>query len=759
MAQTMEESLLRAIQKDDLKGFQAMTKEAQPSAYRLGRFPVLSLLYLYRSRRILAAYEESFLKLTVHEALREPVEVSKKFATAAGKCLRLYLSEIVSPLEMLLILDRTKRLKRVYSSTKPSAAVKERLQAIYTIKYALNVSFEGNEIKIDRRPLSYREKKKIAIVCLSSFLAVSIAVGAGVTALALKPAEGEVTKLSQIDFGSSKEYTLKRDIELPENFSVEKTSCHIVGNGHRLVLGKGVSLGELGGTLSGLTIESAGDAVFTSVSEGAVIENVTVNVNAAISATEGTAFIAEVNYGRINGVTLNVSGELRALAGGDDAADELSFGGIVQLNAYRSDQNYGTIQSCTVNYTQFRLMGEASANAVFGGVAGNNDSRLEGCTVTGVITADTFDIGGICANNSGLLFGNTNEAELSQTSADTGWNPIVSGIVVSNSYAVDRCKNTGKISSVSTCGSFEVDERYKHIASAAGIAYLNQSSASAPYLVNCTNTGDIESGAAYRDAYAAGICQSSSGAIESCKNAGAVTVRAEHGCDASAGGIAALAYADIYKSVNEGAVSAIADGTAFLGGISARSWARISVCVSSGEVNAAAPTAYAGGIFGLSNVIIENTLYGAYVYFAIAEHCVSSGKISAVGENSTFAGGIAGFVGEAVFNGGETPVYFGGRIADCYVTGECAPGASHIGAVVGACGANIYEKNSYTSGNAEYRNFEGNYYSNNFSSAFGATLRDENNYEAAADKGATAATPEEIHNSEGYQAILNALNS
>ncbi|MDE7297160.1 MAG: hypothetical protein K2N84_07850, partial [Clostridia bacterium] len=124
MAQLTAENLLQAIKKDDTKAFGAFMEKAPCGAYRLGRFPVLSLLYLYKSRRILSAYEESFLRISSHEALREPVEVSKKFSAKAGKCLRLYLNEIVSPLEMLLILDKTKRLKRVYSFTKPSSAIK-----------------------------------------------------------------------------------------------------------------------------------------------------------------------------------------------------------------------------------------------------------------------------------------------------------------------------------------------------------------------------------------------------------------------------------------------------------------------------------------------------------------------------------------------------------------------------------------------------------------------------------------------------------
>ena len=110
MAQLNEEKLLEAIQKDDIKAFDALMEEAQCGVYRLGRFPVLSLLYLYKSRKILSSYEEKFIKTASWEELKEPASVAKEFSGRAGKCLRLYLSEIVSPLEMLLILDENKRL-------------------------------------------------------------------------------------------------------------------------------------------------------------------------------------------------------------------------------------------------------------------------------------------------------------------------------------------------------------------------------------------------------------------------------------------------------------------------------------------------------------------------------------------------------------------------------------------------------------------------------------------------------------------------
>ena len=57
MAQSIEDNLLQVIKKDDIKEFDALMEKAQCGAYRLGRFPVLSLLNLYKTRKIISAYE------------------------------------------------------------------------------------------------------------------------------------------------------------------------------------------------------------------------------------------------------------------------------------------------------------------------------------------------------------------------------------------------------------------------------------------------------------------------------------------------------------------------------------------------------------------------------------------------------------------------------------------------------------------------------------------------------------------------------
>ena len=765
---TIEESLLQAIKKDDIKAFDALMERTQGGAYRLGRFPLLSLLYLYKSRKILSEHEERFLKVTSFEELKEPIELSKKFSSKAGKCLRLYLSEIVSPIEMLLILDRSNHLKKVFPMTKPSSAVKGRLRSIYYIKYSLGMKFVGDDIILDKRPFTYREKKRIATICLCAVLALVIAIGVPVTTVSLMPKhiDGEVTKLSHIDFESDNVYTLKKDIVIPENFSVAKVNCAIVGEGNKLTFEKGAKFGEFNGKMSDLTIESSGEPIITSVFENATIENIVVNVNADITATDGTAFVAMNNYGTIDGVTVNVSGKMIATS----TSNEDSFGGLVQNNNYKDNlatqtRYRGVIKNCAVNYSNLNLVGAASANASFGGVAGINNGYLQDCKVTGEIVADTFDIAGICSVNNGALSGNVNEANLSQTSADSGWNPIACGIVITNAYAVENCENKGNISAKSNCE--QIDEQ-EGAASASGIAYLNRSSSVTPYIKNSANSGNVNCQAYNRLTYAAGVCISSSGAIESCKNLGDVSVKSGNGYDAYAGGITSLTYGDIYKAENNGSISAIGSGEAYIGGISAYSCSWISNCKSSGDIKVTADKVYAGGIFGFGDVISN----GYYVYWGAADSCISENTIgvSMIGDTPAYVGGIVGYIKEQGFeqlvygddgrpiigedgNYQRETIYLGGCVSDCYFIGKYASEVAYFGNIVGVCGANLYQSNSYTSGGTEYHNFEGNYYLTNSHKAFGATVTDDGDYASVEDKGATSATIEDIRNLEKYKSI------
>ena len=144
-------------------------------------------------------------------------------------------------------------------------------------------------------------------------------------------------------------------------------------------------------------------------------------------------------------------------------------------------------------------------------------------------------------------------------------------------------------------------------------------------------------------------------------------------------------------------------------------------------------------------------------YFGVAHSCISENKISvtAYREEPSAVGGIAGLIQQASYNSGGEIFYVGGGVTGCYFTGEAVSAVQYGGAIAGVCGKNIYESNSYTSGDTEYHNFEGNYFISG--TAFGAVVSAEEKFSAAEDKGAVVATAEEIKNLEEYKKILDNL--
>ncbi len=664
MEGSIGEKLLSAIKKDDVKTFGQMTEEIHAGNYRLGRFPVLSLVYLYGARRIAAAYETRFLKISSWEPLDEPAETSALFAAKAGKCLRLYLNEIVSPVEMLLILDKTRRVKKVFPIAKPSEAIKRRLKSIYNIKYALNMTFAGQSVHMDRRPLNRRERQKFCMAIIGCVLVLAILIAAPVTAATLLPnrAKGEIAKLKHIDFASQRTYTVVKDIVIPDDFYVDSVKCSFKGGGGKLIFGKNATLGFFYGKLTDIEIETAGSPIFQACTNLAELNNVVVNVNSDIEIADDSAFVALANYGTMKNVTLNASGSVTAREKTDENSSGVVFGGIVANNTYVKDNYgdtiYGTLTDCRANYSDLRLSGALEANSSFGGVAGINNGIIDGCTVSGDVIADTFDLAGVCYGNGYIIKNSLNEANLSQTSLDNAWSPVVGGVVIENAGQIEYCKNSGDLS-------------------AKGVSTV--------------------------------IC----------------------------------------------------------GGVVARTYRFCNYCVFDGSISVEASEGYVGGIFGRSEAVIPSS--GLYVYIGITDHCLSLGSIKADLTSDgaeRCVGGIGGKVEDTKVtystpNDDEDAIveYWGGSATNCIFAGTLNGKFEPFGNIVGVVGANVYEKNSYTSQigvgqTVENPYFDGNLYVSNGSAAFGAAVNDLKELSTVADKGASALSAAELKISALYNEIL-----
>ena len=130
--------------------------------------------------------------------------------------------------------------------------------------------------------------------------------------------------------------------------------------------------------------------------------------------------------------------------------------------------NYGTIEGCTVS-------GEITATeSKVGGITGVNYGRIEGCSVTGKIEAVFGYAGGIAGENYGTIVACSNGTTIGRTylSANVGG---IAGYADGTNCTIIGCYNTGSISGT------------EHIGGILGYAANNIT------MTSCYNTGTVSS--------------------------------------------------------------------------------------------------------------------------------------------------------------------------------------------------------------------------------------------------------------------------
>ena len=161
--------ILEAIKQDDLALFSALTDKSKNLLF--GRFPLLSLCYLYNAKRIVAKFEPELLKVSNYNLVQENVEIYKKFKAVAGKSLRLYTkaNSVVSPLEMAAMLNNDSKVKHIFNSVSLTNEIVENLTKIYEYKKQ-SVSVNYNKLKLGLKPLSRKSKRNYKLGVLLSFV-------------------------------------------------------------------------------------------------------------------------------------------------------------------------------------------------------------------------------------------------------------------------------------------------------------------------------------------------------------------------------------------------------------------------------------------------------------------------------------------------------------------------------------------------------------------------------------------------------------
>jgi len=426
--------ILDALRADSVYDFRTLVSSNQSIlSLRFGRFPLLSLAYLYRAKKIAREYESRLLRISDYIKVDESHNSYKKFRDYAGVHLCKYGADsIVLPVEMLAIIRETEYLKSKFKTLKPTAGQRENIIKIYS-RRGKTVAIKNGALNVSSEPL-----KKSYIITLASAMAVALlfvflfpffiitvhsSIGFGTEQRPFL-----ITNAEQLLSASEREYyyfALNADIILPDGFEIETFSARLDGNGHTIyATGNKPFIGNISGQIDNLSLIATADEIavtedfaFFAVENTGTIENITVTANVKITVMTGegeSAVFIGVMTARNNGIIT----DCRIYGNMEVIITDGTSGALSSFSAH----NRGTIRS-SHNYADLSL---EILNPV------NNTDLL---------------VGGITAFNEGILHQNKNEGKL--TGQSVGGVIYIGGITAYAAHFNGVVENNGSFGNIS----------------------------------------------------------------------------------------------------------------------------------------------------------------------------------------------------------------------------------------------------------------------------------------------------------------------
>ena len=477
MEQEKLRELFEAIKKDDLKSFRFVMVSNSDLNISFGRFPILSLLYLYESYNILKVYEKDLLPIRNYKREEEPYEAYKKFKSKARKAVRLFQEDecFVYPAEMLAVVDNRFLLDKNYKKLYKNDEIAFKIKKIYNLKEEYEISLDLQKITLKKKKLTF--KQKLAGFCMLG-LAILFSLLGGLSVALVPGIIGRGTAASPIMIGSETEFVtalkrgdkyfkLEKDITLTNSIEAKDFSGVIDGAGYSLFAGD-----KLAG---GLVDELTGSVVNLKIIID--IKNTKIQKNYGIIAENSTGIIENCV---ISGM----------LSGKVSLDEDIHIGLFVATNG-------GTIKGCNSS-VNVNLSNSGATNVYYSNIACVNDGTIESSiSNVGEVVADTVDIAGVACINNGTIKNCENYSSLTQTSAKE-WHPNVGGISCSNNGSIIGSTNNGELYAESTLETAPTgSSMYVFV---GGICCNNYNE-----ILNCENTGDVTGKGKVSTVYAAGI--------------------------------------------------------------------------------------------------------------------------------------------------------------------------------------------------------------------------------------------------------------
>lgn len=485
------DKLLKCILADDVTTFTELLNLTKNMNYCFGRFPVLSICYMYNAKKIIKKHEKTLILVQNYEKFDEPLWLYTDFRKFAKKSLRLYLSceSVVSPVEMLAILHKDWKVKKLYKYVYKDTTIVENVFKIYNDFYDQGVEKTTAGLKILKQPMSYYQYRiaKFSVVFCAAFLVVVLSLFfsadfvCGLGTFSRQKIYSGQQFLCAMNSGDT--FVLQNDISLNVNNLVEKFSGQMDGNGKTVYVdcSSNVSgfLNQNDGTIENLNI------VYKNIPESALIKS-------------SQGLLCVQNNGSIKNVSvsfLNENGNDIGLTLQKQQGDDNYF-------VLFAVKNFGTIQDCTAETRIVANDSGQNGEAYIAGFVGDNFGSVLNCRFLNNSSIETtnIDVAGVSIKNmvNATIGGSKNYASLSQNCTIEQWSPTIGGIVCENAGVVTDCRNFGEIIAQS---SIEYEEQ-----SSAASLFLGGIAARNVSLIDfCKNTGDIKANCADYGAYVGGV--------------------------------------------------------------------------------------------------------------------------------------------------------------------------------------------------------------------------------------------------------------
>lgn len=694
MEQEIHKLIFNAIKLDDVKSFSLLVSQNSCLNLCYGRFPLLSLCYMYDSTEILLEFEDKLCKINNYTFVDEYFEMYERLKLSAKKSLRLYLDKkIISPLEMLAILDRRQKIAKDYEKFYKNSEITQNVEKIYKLTNKIKVTADLNSFYSPKKNFDQKSKRIISIISvvlcfmmlfpIFSILITSKTSGLGTSSspIYIKNERELKTALSK----SSRYYVLSDDIILTDDLSINNFSGTLDGNGKTIYAGSKLS----GSIVKNLTGK---------------IKNLTLQIEYSnLKISSNLAFLAQNSTGIIE--NCEISGSITAVFENED-------------DAYLSlfvNQNSGTIKD-SIASVQVSVSNSTEKNSFLTAFSSQNTGTITGCKSANLsFVSDTVDTACFAINNNGTIDSCENNLTISQTSALL-WHPNTAGFVVSNSGVISNSINNSDIMSVTTNQTESTEQNSTFVIYSSGIAVENYGK-----IDNVTNNGKITSNSIIANTYASGVACINNNTILNSTNNGEIIGGSQKSFVVT-GGIAGRN--NLIYSLKDGMISFLVSSISsckntgeiksditenfdlntnsyvaiYSGGIAGVSVSLIQNSENTGNItsNSKSTNIYSGGVLGLSGFVLSSDLdrvvsvliSQGYLKFAITG-CTSKSKISSKSETaSSFIGGICGY---ASLNVNTSAV-----INDSSFVGEIEANSydNYVGGVIGR-GDMSYIANSY----------------------------------------------------------------